>query len=350
MKQVNNSCGIGRRIMRKSYHSILIGFFIILSLVNNAHGGNFSAVDENLTNKNSVYYNYFIPTIPVDYKVIVTYGELPVLTTEEKKKNWSNKIKELGNSLKTELFFVNFFPNGKIITYGENSQGYLVIVLYNNLTIERQEIYDIYLLIDEVAGKIGIQRVPVEFGNGDYPAQEKSWAFEMEKLRRSRSRSTRDIIATYGKLPELKTQEQRSKWLNIDHGKIINRLGENFTKKYFIPEGPLIGIGSDIDGYIEFMVDRNQTVDKKLLDEMYEIIDKEARKEGFEEVPVIFIFGGPLILTEHVEARDSSNNEKPSENKTNPQPSGELNKSTPGFGLLGGLILLLITGGLFRRK
>ncbi|MFZ3383377.1 MAG: hypothetical protein WA144_05580 [Candidatus Methanoperedens sp.] len=305
--------------------------------------------DEDLKDNSSVDYNYFFPPTPVDYRVIVTYGQLPVLKTKEQNQNWSNKLNELRKGLETELFFVNFFPNGNIITYGENSRGYLVVVLYNNLTIDRLEIYDIYLFIDEEARKIEIQGVPVEFGDGDFPVEKKSWASEMEKLKSSRSTYTKDIIATYGKLPELKTEEQVNKWFNIDNGKIINGLRENFTKKYFIPAGPLIGLGSDYpDGYIEVMVDRNQTVDKKLLDEMYGIIDKEARKEGFEKVPVRFVYGA-IFLTDLVEAKNSSNNEKPSENETISQPAEELNKSTPGFGFLGGMILLLITGGLFKR-
>jgi hypothetical protein len=207
---------------------------------------------------------------------------------------------------------------------------------------------EIYALINEEARKIGIQGVPVEFGRGDFPIQEKSWASEMEKVLNSRFQPKREIIATYGKLPELKTKEQRSKWFNKDHGEIISGLGENFTRKYFIPAGPLVGLGSDPDGYIEVRVYKNMTVNKKLLDEIYGKIDEEAKQAGIEEVPVIFVFGDIVRTDLPATVKDSNNSAPAQENKGTPigDASG---KSVPGFGLLGGLITLLYVW-LFRRK
>lgn len=344
--------------MRKSYYLTLIGIFAIITFVNTAYSDNFTQGSGNFDDNkiNSVEYNFFFPRTPTDYEVITTYGKLPELKTEKQKQSWSNKLKELGKSLETELFFVNFYPNGKMITYGENSRGYFVVVFYKNLTVEKSLMDGIYILINEEAGRIGIQEIPVEFGNGDFPISEKSWVSEMEKELSYKAIFKREVIASYGKLPELKTEEQRWKWLNIDHGAIINSLGENFTEKYFIPAGPLVGIGTDPDGYIEVIIYKNLTVEKTRLDEIYGMIDKEAKKIGIYEVPVRFVLGDIVQPDLHV---GESNKETPStqegptkdmQKNKEPTPSNkELGKSVPSFGLLGGLITMF-GGWLFRRK
>ena len=105
------------------------------------------------------------------------------------------------------------------------------------------------------------------------------------------------------------------------------------------PAGPLVSCGTDFDGYIVMSISKNLTVEKSLLDEIYGIIDEEAKKKGIYEVPVRFVLGDlyqPDILVE-----DSEDDVPPSDETSS--------KSVPGFGLLG--VLISFAGGwLFRRK
>jgi len=155
--------------------------------------------------------------------------------------------------------------------------------------------------------------------------------------------SGRDIdkpnpIATYGTLPEFETKEQWRKWVNVDHGVIIAGVRDKIDP-YFYPAGPLVSCGTDFDGYIVMRISKNMTVEKPLLDEIYGILDEEAKKNGIYEVPVRFVLGDlyqPDILVE--------------ESEEDVPPSDETSsKSVPGFGLLG--VLISFAGGwLFRRK
>ena len=155
--------------------------------------------------------------------------------------------------------------------------------------------------------------------------------------------SGRDIdkpnpIATYGTLPEFETKEQWRKWSDEDCGVIIEGVGDKIDP-YFYPAGPLVSCGTDFDGYIVISISKNSTVEKPLLDEIYGIIDEEAKKNGIYEVPVRFVLGDlyqPDILVE-----DSEDDVPPSDKTSS--------KSVPGFGLLG--VLISFAGGwLFRRK
>ena len=147
-----------------------------------------------------------------------------------------------------------------------------------------------------------------------------------------------NLIATYGTLPEFETKEQWRKWSDEDCGVIIEGVGDKI-EPYFYPAGPLVSCGTDFEGYISMKISKNLTVEKPLLDELYGIIDEEAKKNGFYEVPVRFVFGSliqPDILVE-----DSDDDVPPSDETSS--------KSVPGFGLLG--VLISFAGGwLFRRK
>jgi len=147
-----------------------------------------------------------------------------------------------------------------------------------------------------------------------------------------------NLIATYGTLPEFETKEQWRKWSDEDCGVIIEGVGDKI-EPYFYPAGPLVSCGTDFDGYISMKISKNLTVEKPLLDEIYGIIDEEAKKNGIYEVPVRFVLGDlyqPDILVE-----DSEDCVPPSDETSS--------KSVPGFGLLG--VLISFAGGwLFRRK
>lgn len=313
---------------------IIMGLFVIFTGTTISQGGNFTDVDGNIniTKVNNIEYNYLYYLTPTAYEPIATYGGPLELKTDIQKQNWSNDLKKLTKSLEIELTRNYMYPNGKIITYGENSNGYFVIVFYKNLTVDRQLKDEIYAFIDEKAKKIDIQEVPVEFGRGGFPVVEGNWRSESEKKaddeyeRSGRASYKPVVIATYGKLPELKTEDQRWNWFNKNQRVIMEGL-RNKTLSYFTPKGPLVAFGTDSDGYFVATIYKNLTVEKPLLDEIYRIIDEEAKKSEIRDVPVKFVLG----------------------DFARPALQDAVSSSVPGFGLVGGLITLLCVW-LFRRR
>lgn len=106
-----------------------------------------------------------------------------------------------------------------------------------------------------------------------------------------------DYLATYGKLPEFKSEEEWQNWLaKLDEiGDNIRTKGEMFP--YFYPNGSVIAYGHNYQGYFVVSFEKGSAVDKPLMDEIYEIVDKEARELGIQEVPVAFRFESfPVIV------------------------------------------------------
>jgi hypothetical protein len=350
--------------MRRTKHLIMavIGILVVFGIaVNDVHGedstsGNLTEGDDSLDAEQmkTVEYNYFFGLDPANHKVIATHGKLPELETEEQKQNWSYNIGGLIESLKIELSSSYMHPNGKVMTCGSNSRGYFVILFYENLTKTDPLIDKIYTMIDEKAKNRGIQEVPVEFGYGFY-----YYEYEIDNNLREPERTSLEefmrsgrgiynprVIATYGTPPEFENREQWRNWADEDKYHVIIE-GLNYQHQqgiidsYFYPAGPVIGYGIAINDYITVTIYENLTVEKPLLDEIYAIIDEEAKKNGIHEVPVMFIKEGLIIADDGLLVEDS-NNETPPLDET----SGE---SVPGFKLLGGLIAFF-GGWLFMRK
>lgn len=191
-------------------------------------------------------------------------------------------------------------------------------------------------------------------GNGSLDPVKDSWLSETEKKAyeeaKSRGEYIPKIIATYGKLPELKTEEQKQKWYN-NLSNIMVSIRDRMDI-YFYPNGSVIASGYNYKGYMEVTFEENLTIEKTLMDEIYVIIDKEAKKRGIQEIPVEFTLDSlPQLLDV---TPPSQNGETTTTSQINKTTSAQRNensaeKSVPGFGLLGGLITLLCVW-LFRRK
>lgn len=146
-----------------------------------------------------------------------------------------------------------------------------------------------------------------------------------------------DVIATYGKLQEIETEEDCYRWFYVDAPAIMQ--GSRGRMDPYFTDGILASYGYDVDGYIEVTIYENLTIETQpITDEIYDIIDCEAKKMGIFDVPVVF-FKGDFVRTDPL-----------IEDSCNISLTGEVSdESTPGFGLLGGLISFFI-GWLFRRK
>ena len=123
-----------------------------------------------------------------------------------------------------------------------------------------------------------------------YSIHEKRLLEEYERSDRKPGNVT--VIATYGKLPEFENEEQKQQWYaNLDEVK--NRVRSEMPP-YLYPEGPVISYGYDDRGYFRVTFEENMVVEEPLMDEIYEMINKEAEGMGIQEVPVIFKLGGLL--------------------------------------------------------
>lgn len=177
--------------------------------------------------------------------------------------------------------------------------------------------------------------------DGNLDPVEKDWRSESEKkadeeyVKSGKTSYKPEVIATYGKLPEFKTDEQRRYWLDKVLPAIKHDLDNKIVNQYFDPAGPLVMFGYGADGFTA-TVNKNLTIEKPLMDEIYGIIDDEAKKKNIREVPVRFVLGDfvqPAILLEDEETL----------------PDKTSDKSLPAFGLLGSLISLLVGWGLVKR-
>jgi parallel beta-helix repeat protein len=146
-----------------------------------------------------------------------------------------------------------------------------------------------------------------------------------------------DVIATYGKLPEIETEEDCYRWFYEAAPAIMQ--GSRGRMDPYLTDGVLVSYGPDVDGYIEVTIYENLTIGTQpIMDEIYEIIDYEAKKMGIHEVPVVF-FEGEFVRTDPL-----------IEDSCNVSLTDEVSdESVPGFGLPGVLISFFGVW-LFRRK
>ncbi|MCK4575013.1 hypothetical protein KAU34_01255 [candidate division WOR-3 bacterium] len=91
---------------------------------------------------------------------------------------------------------------------------------------------------------------------------------------------------TRGKIPRFETEKERRDWLDkLDENRIYVR---DEMRPYLYPEGPVIAYGWYIEGYFEVVFYENTTVETSQIDEIYAVIDKQAKKMAIQDVPVAF--------------------------------------------------------------
>lgn len=95
-------------------------------------------------------------------KVLDTRGKIPKFVTEKERRNWLDKLDENRIGIRGEIQKY-LYPDGQVIAYGWNDEGYVDIVFYENTTVEAFLIDEIYTIIDKQAKNMGIQEVPVAF-------------------------------------------------------------------------------------------------------------------------------------------------------------------------------------------
>jgi hypothetical protein len=330
-------------------------------------------LNSEVSNVNFDYYNYFFGLDSYGNTVIIRYGKLPVLETKEQKESWNSTLEELSNKIKDNLTSKYMYPQGEVVTCGANAKGYFVILFkYGN--VNESLMSGIYALIDNSAKEIGIQDIPVEFGYGIYRLEipldleqgTSHWFGEStENLSESDIRAIQEYmkakptipahktVATYGKIPLLKDQEEIISW-----GHKLSAIANNTQEKInHMEKGQVIVYGVETT---RLHVGINETLSSEekttIVKEIYHIIDEEARKQSITDVPVYFDEGTFInqTATKNLDTVENSsydskfNNENISTLNNSNRNESNKKRSTPGFGLLGSLIC--IYGGWKLRK
>ena len=104
------------------------------------------------------------------------------------------------------------------------------------------------------------------------------------------------VIQTRGNIPKIELENEKREWLHkLDqNGKSIR----NQMLPYMQPEGILVSYGYNYQGYATVDILEGSEVDETLMDEIYEIFDRQAMQMGIDDVPVVFQFISPPITGE----------------------------------------------------
>lgn len=103
-----------------------------------------------------------------DSKIFATYGRIPTIKIETQKREWLEKLDEIGIGVREEML-PYVYPNGSVISYGYDWEGFFYVGLYKNTTVNEYIVNEIYGKIDKVAKVKSIQDVPVVFSMDDMP-------------------------------------------------------------------------------------------------------------------------------------------------------------------------------------
>ncbi len=347
-----------------------------INLTNNESVQSGDTLNPEVSNVYYSYNHYFFGLNSYGNTIITRYGKLPMLETDEQKESWNSTLEELSKRIKDTVASKYMYPHGEVMTCGINAKGYFVILFkYGN--VDESLMNEIYALIDNYGKEMGIQDIPVEFGYGIYREQLQlsqegryHWLGEStenlsesdiriieENMKKKPEQLGDGSIANYGKIPLLKGEKEFNAW-----GDKLELIVDNIREKMY----PYIGKGVMSYGYgftrLEVAISESLSFEEKssLAKEIYQIVDEEAKKQNVTDVPVIFKDKGEfeeinlLVSEEEDEELYNSNNNYSEPNNgsiTNVNSSSgnksSKNNSTPGFGLLGGLVCLF---GVWRLR
>jgi hypothetical protein len=69
---------------------------------------------------------------------------------------------------------------------------------------------------------------------------------------------------------------------------------------YIYPDGPVSSYGYNYQGYISVELSEGSEISESLMDEIYEIFDRQGMQMGISDVPVVFEKAVPCEICEEV--------------------------------------------------
>jgi len=104
------------------------------------------------------------------------------------------------------------------------------------------------------------------------------------------------ILASFGQVPSEKSAYIDLRKINSDPWysslRTINSESDKDLEKYYYPNGPMIGKGTDLKGSIVVMINKDWVVDNSVLKEIYSKISERGQQNGIENIPCRFISMG----------------------------------------------------------
>lgn len=97
-----------------------------------------------------------------DEKYILGLGEVPLITSKSGKRNWLNDLSNVKAGAREEMT-AYMRPNGSVMSYGYNYQGYLSVRFLEGTEVNESTLDEIYSIFNEEAMKDNISDVPVLF-------------------------------------------------------------------------------------------------------------------------------------------------------------------------------------------
>ena len=96
------------------------------------------------------------------YGVIATYGKNRDFSTEDERQEWLDKLDTIGSGVR-DYMLVYISPDGPIISYGYNYNGYLTVEFSEGDEVSESLMNVIYDILNRQAMQMGIDDVPVVF-------------------------------------------------------------------------------------------------------------------------------------------------------------------------------------------
>lgn len=108
-----------------------------------------------------------------DPAILATKGQIPQFDTKEERLNWYEKLDKSKDLVKNDME-PYLYPNGSLIGYGWDINGYFEVTFYKGTKVTDSQINEIYTLIEKGASEASIQEIPVVFKKEDFLKEEVS--------------------------------------------------------------------------------------------------------------------------------------------------------------------------------
>lgn len=93
---------------------------------------------------------------------IAGIGKVPTIKDQNMKRNWLNNLHKTKDNVRSQMGSYTQ-PNGPVVSYGYNYQGYLSVQFLEGTEVNESLINEIYDLFDKHSKSMGIEDVPVVF-------------------------------------------------------------------------------------------------------------------------------------------------------------------------------------------
>lgn len=260
--------------------------------------------------------------MPDNPNFIVNKGTMPEITNETE---WINRS---GSVMRCWVNLTGTTPSCSIprdaITGIIFTEDFLIVEIGSNYytKINDSQFEEIYQDIETQCKKEGVSEIPVTFQwqeGTHFPLPD----YGPKAIENAKKDTL--FITSKGTMPVIEDNEKKWKWLNLlDRG----YSNDGWIHPYTI-NGPVLGFELSYNGYLIIRLDAGspEKVNESLIDEIYQEIDIQCRKEGINEVPVVFFwqpFNNHVIYVDH-------NGYYVLSDKSNPDSSFEEVESNPKF-------------------